>query len=258
VDWGLGRYEQIAVELLPAASVVVDRAAPLRDERVVDVGCGTGNAALLAARRGASVTGVDPAGRLLDVAIARAAAHGLDATFVRGEAHALPLTDGVADVVLSVFGVIFAPDAAAAAAEIARVTAPGGRVVLCAWIPGGALAAVASARRDALAVAVGGATQAPMFAWHDEDALTGVFAPHGFSLTLEERSLAFTAASAKEFVEAEFRDHPAWVDARTVLGPRRAELQAVRDRALELFEAANEEAEGFRVTSRYIVAAMHR
>src|SRR4051794_39954624 len=102
-DWGLGRYEDTAARLEPAARVVVESAAPEAGERLVDVGCGTGNAALLAAERGARVTGVDPAARLLDVARERAAARGLTATFARGDAAALPLGDGEADVVLSVF-----------------------------------------------------------------------------------------------------------------------------------------------------------
>src|ERR671930_795218 len=137
VDWGLGRYEDTAARLEPAARVVVERAAPAPGEHVVDVGCGTGNAALLAAERGARVTGVDPAARLLEVARQEAAARRLDATFATGTAAELPLADGVADVALSVFGVIFAPDPRAAATELARVTAPGGRIVVSAWIPSG-------------------------------------------------------------------------------------------------------------------------
>ena len=85
-DWGLGRYEDTATRLEPAARVVVEAAAPVAGERVVDVGCGTGNAALLAAERGATVTGVDPAPRLLEVARAEAATRGLDATFAPGHA----------------------------------------------------------------------------------------------------------------------------------------------------------------------------
>jgi SAM-dependent methyltransferase len=73
VDWGLGRYEQTAQGLLPASSAVISRAAPAPGEHVIDVGCGTGNAALLAAERGAQATGVDPAERPLDVARAQAA-----------------------------------------------------------------------------------------------------------------------------------------------------------------------------------------
>ncbi|HKN93646.1 MAG TPA: class I SAM-dependent methyltransferase, partial [Thermoleophilaceae bacterium] len=60
-DWGLGTYERTAEQLMPAAQAVVASAAPAAGERVVDVGCGTGNAALIAAERGARVTGVDPA-----------------------------------------------------------------------------------------------------------------------------------------------------------------------------------------------------
>jgi ubiquinone/menaquinone biosynthesis C-methylase UbiE len=101
VDWGLGSYELTAEQLLPAADVVVDTAAPVRGEHVVDVGCGTGNATLAAARRGARATGVDPAQRLLDLAAAQARSEGLELTFVRGEAAALPLEDVAAFKVTS-------------------------------------------------------------------------------------------------------------------------------------------------------------
>ena len=73
-DWGLGRYEDTAARLQPAARVVVERAAPAAGEHVVDVRCGTGNAALLAVERGTGVIGVDPAPRLLEVARREAAA----------------------------------------------------------------------------------------------------------------------------------------------------------------------------------------
>jgi SAM-dependent methyltransferase len=253
VDWSVGRYEQIALQLLPAAVAVVEHAAPERAERVVDVGCGTGNAALLAAERGARVIGVDPVQRLLDVADAQARTRGLDIELVRGEAAALPLPDASADVVLSVFGVIFAPDAPAAAAEMARVTAAGGRIALCAWIPEGALTDVVRVRREAIAAATGAAGGPPPFPWHDGEALAGMFAPHGFSVGTHEERLAFTAASPRDFIDTEFREHPLWAAARAVLEPR-GEVQAVLDRELQILEAANEEPGAFRLTSRYVVA----
>src|SRR3954447_25083158 len=151
LDWSLGRYERTAEQLMPAARLLVERAAPAAGERVVDVGCGTGNAALLAAERGARVTGVDPAARLLAVAREQARERSLDADFVAGDAAALPLAEGEADLVLSVFGVIFAPDVEAAAAEMARVTGPDGRVVFSAWIPEGPIAAVNRMAREAVA-----------------------------------------------------------------------------------------------------------
>lgn len=83
------------------------------------------------------------------------------------------------------------------------------------------------------------------------------FAPYGFSVDLSEAQIAFTAASPREFVATELRVHPAWIAARSVLEPR-GELQAVRDRALEVSTAANEDPAGFRVTSRYVVATARR
>ncbi len=144
---------------------------------MVDVGCGTGNAALLAAALGARVTGVDPAARLLEVARERAADEGLQATFVAGDAASVPLEDATADVVLSVFGVIFAPDPAAAAAELARVTAPDGRILLSAWIPEGPISQMGRAAREAIGRALGTPPGPPQFMWHDRDALAALFGP---------------------------------------------------------------------------------
>ena len=256
MEWNVGEYEHIAEQLLPAAQVVIDRAALRREEHVVDVGCGTGNAALLAAERGARVTGIDPAQRLLDVASATAAARAADVRFLPGEAARLPLDDSSVDVVVSVFGVIFAPDAQAAAAELARVAAPRARIVLSAWLPEGAVADVMRVRRDATAAA--GVSGGPVpFAWHDPEAVGGLFAPHGFSIDLREDQLTFNASSAKEFLDTELRVHPGWIAARTVLEPC-GKMQAVRDRALEILFAANEDPTGFRVTSPYAVITARR
>jgi ubiquinone/menaquinone biosynthesis C-methylase UbiE len=72
VDWNAGNYERTADELEPVARAVVEQAEPLSGERVLDLACGTGNAALLATSRGARVVGVDSAPRLLSVARERA------------------------------------------------------------------------------------------------------------------------------------------------------------------------------------------
>jgi SAM-dependent methyltransferase len=242
---------------LPAARVVVGRAALVAGERVVDVGCGTANAALLAAASGARVTGIDPAQRLLDVAREQAAARGLDATFALGEAAALPLEDGAADVVLSVFGVIFASDPPAAAAEIARVTAPTGRIVLSAWVPEGAIHDAVRAAQETVRKAAGVPPGPPPFPWHHRDALAELFAPYDFEVATEEERLAFTANSPRDYLDAESANHPLAVAGRAVLEPR-GEAQALRDRMLAIYEAANEDPDGFRVTSHYIVATARR
>ena len=256
VNWSLGEYEHTAAQLLPAARVVVDRAAPTREEHVVDIGRGTGNAALLVAARGIRVTGVDPAARLIDVARRHAAVQGLDATFVSGTAAALPLEDGAADVALSVFGVIFAPDPPAAAAEMARVTAPAGRIVLSAWIPGGPVSESARIAGDAVRRALGVPGSVP-FAWHDRGALAGLLGPHGFEVELYEHRHVFTAESPRAYVKAEFEAHPLWVAGRGILEAR-GELAAVRDRVLDILVTANEDPDGFRVTGRYVVAVARR
>lgn len=256
-DWDTGCYEHIAEQLLPAAFAAVSAAAPGPGEMVLDIGCGSGNAALLAAQHGAEILGLDPAPRLIEVAREQAAERGLDALFEVGEAEQLPVPDASAHLVLSVFGVIFASDAAQAVAEMARVLRPDGRIVLTSWIPDEVISKVAQLRAEALAPALGSEPGAARFAWHEPDALAGLFEPHGFSVSMKTHELAFTAGSAQEFLQAELRDHPLWVAARAVLEPE-GEMDEVRRRALAILQAGNEVAEGFRVSSRYAVILAQR
>ena len=256
----MGHYERTAAQLAPAADVVVERAAPQASQRVLDLGCGTGNAALLAATRGATVTGVDPAARLLEIARARAGDHGVEITFALGEAAALPIESGSVDVLLSVFGVVFAPDPVAAVAEMARVTAPQGRIVLSAWLPGGAVREVVRMARETEMAALRAPSMPSPFAWHDRDALSGLLAPHGFSVAIESHSHVFTAASIDDYLQGELIDHPLWVASRTRLEARgKSCVQAeVVDRAREILTAANEDPDRFAVTSSYVVATAQR
>lgn len=109
---------------------IFDIAGPLRGKRVLDVGAGDGTYALEAASRGASVTALDAEQVMLDAARARAASRGLSVALQRGRAEALPLGDAELDVVLAVTVLCFVSDAPAAIGEMARVLAPGGRLVL--------------------------------------------------------------------------------------------------------------------------------
>jgi SAM-dependent methyltransferase len=257
VDWGLGRYESTAERLLPAAHVVVDSAALQGSERVLDLGCGTGNAALLAAACGARVTGVDPASRLLDVARAQAASEDADITFLSGEAASLPVGDASADVILSVFGVIFASDPVAAAAEMSRVLAPGGRIILSAWLPHGTLFEFTSAAATTVRQALGAPPSPKPFAWHDRDALAALLTPHGFAVDAEERSVSFTDTSPAAYLDGESREHPMAVAGLAVLESS-GQADALRDRLLQILEVGNEDPAGFQVTSRYVVATARR
>jgi len=254
VDWSAGHYERVGDQLLPA--VAVERAALSPGERVLDLGCGTGGAALAAAALGARATGVDPAPRLIEEARAAAAARGLDATFVLGEAAALPLAEASVDAVVSVFGVVFAADARAAAEELARVTTPAGRIVLTAWIASGALSDVREVRREAFA-AIGAAAGPAPFAWEDRAALEGLFGPFGFAVELERAELAFTGPSPEAFVDTWFRDHPLWIADRATLEPHGA-MAGVRERTIAVFAAANEDPRALRVTSPYALVTLRR
>jgi SAM-dependent methyltransferase len=257
VDWGEGHFEEIGAELLPAAEVVVTAIAPRSGEHLVDLGCGDGNAALLAAARGARVTGIDPSTRLLEVAATRATERSLEATFLEGVAAAMPLPSASADAIVSVFGVIFAPDAPSAAAEIARVATSTCRVVLSAWRPGGAIAVVARLRNDAIARAKGTTNGGPPpFAWHDESALRELFAPFGFAVSITDAALPIEASSAEAFVDRQFRAHPVWIEAGRVLDE--PAVATLRRETLDVLDDANEDPNGFRITSGYAVATMQR
>jgi SAM-dependent methyltransferase len=133
--WGGADYERIAREFAPIHEDLVRRLDPATGAAWLDVATGTGGVALCAAAAGAAVTGVDIAEALLDQARTKARAAGVDVEWRLGDAQALPLPDGSFEVVSSCFGLIFAPDAPAVAAELARVCRPGGRIGLTCWRP---------------------------------------------------------------------------------------------------------------------------
>jgi SAM-dependent methyltransferase len=257
VDWGLGSYERIALQLLPAAETVVETADPLPGETLVDVGCGSGNAALLAAERGATVIGVDPSERLLEVAAASAEERDLDAEFVLGEAASMPIAGAEADVVVSVFGVIFAEDPTAAADEIARVTKPTARVVLAAWVPGGPISDAVRLTRDTMAEILEQPPGSPPFTWHERKSLVELFEPHGFSVSVTEHHIPFHAPSLDEFMRIEGENHPLAVAARPAL-EKAGRAEEIRERMRRIYEDANENPDAFRITSRYLIAEIRR
>src|SRR6478752_1422631 len=128
--WASGDYHMIGTQIVIVSELLIEALDVHSTDRVLDVATGSGNAALAAARRGCTVIGLDYVPALLERARRRADAESLHADFVEGDAEALPFDDGCFDVVSSVFGSMFAPDKEQAAAEIARVTRPGGRIGL--------------------------------------------------------------------------------------------------------------------------------
>lgn len=135
--WAMGDYDAIAPHLAPVARAVVDAVGPEPGERVLDVAAGTGNVALLAAEAGGRVTALELSHEMLRRGRRRSELAGHDVEWVAGDALALPFPDGAFDAAVSVLGVMFAPDPASAAAELVRVTRPGGRIGVASWTRGG-------------------------------------------------------------------------------------------------------------------------
>lgn len=133
--WSLGDYRPLGAKMLPASELLCEAARVRAGLRVLDVATGTGNAALAAARRGCHAIGLDFALTQLEAARARAAAEGLEAEFIEGDAENLPFTDASFDAVLSVFGAMFAPDQRRVAQELLRVCRPGGTIGMANWTP---------------------------------------------------------------------------------------------------------------------------
>jgi SAM-dependent methyltransferase len=230
----------MAWRLRPAAARLVEVASVGSGDAVLDVACGTGNAALAAAARGAGpVVGVDLEPALLE--LARAAAPGVPVDWRTGDAQALPVDDGAFDAVLSAFGVMYAFDQPLAARELARACAPGGRVALANWAPGGFLPAMGAALAPFLPPPPPGGMPPPR--WGDQPAAAALLAAAGLdvgpshreSLTLEfdarPAAIAFLVATAGHVVaqrprlEAEGR----WPSLLGALGGLVAERDEGRD-----------------------------
>ena len=251
VDWSAGRYERAAEEIEPVASVVVAQAALAHGDEVLDPACGTGNAALLAAARGARVIGVDSASRLLAVARERARAEGLEIDFREGDLLALPVRDAAADVVLSVFGVTYAGDPAAAINELGRVLRPAGRALISAWVPAGPIAAMIAA----LGGIVGRVTGSPTpqrFAWFDEAQVCRIASDAGLALTSMTAGELEIRDSSPDAYVAGGQELPMALAVAPVLERAGAEAEA-RDAMTEVLRDGNEDPGAFLIHSPYVV-----
>lgn len=135
--WMTGDYDRFARYMEDGAREFYQRLELPPGTKLLDVGCGAGQLALIAAREGAQVTGCDIAINWLERARERAAVEGLSATFVEGDAEALPCADGQFDAVVSLIGAMFAPRPERVAAEMIRVCRRGGMIAMANWTPSG-------------------------------------------------------------------------------------------------------------------------
>jgi 2-polyprenyl-3-methyl-5-hydroxy-6-metoxy-1,4-benzoquinol methylase len=190
--WMAGDFERIARVTEAAAEAFIARRQLGPGTRVLDVACGTGNLAIPAARSGAVVVGVDIAPNLLDQARARARQNRLDVTFEEGDAEALPFDEGAFDVVLSMFGAMFAPNPGLVAKELARVCRPEGKIAMANWTPNGFLGEVFRTTGKHVSPPTG--MPSPLL-WGDETAVRQRLAPYTSDLRLT-RSMAILCFDA--------------------------------------------------------------
>lgn len=253
MDWSDGQYERTAAMLDRASVKTIDTAKIGPGMRVLDLGTGTGNAALEAARRGAEVIAVEPAARLLEVCRERAAREGLAVTTKAGDASRIPADDASIDVLVSVFAVIFAPDAEVAADQMLRVVRPGGHVVMTSWTPRGPISQAGKILIDAINAAHPPAAPRPAPAWGDPAFVRDLFEKRGARVSIEEATLPFEAASPEAWFEEQAQHHPGWRFGREALKPFPGEWERVRTQSLEALRAGNEDPSRLRVTSHYLV-----
>lgn len=198
VMWGNGPYERITATITDIHDLVIDRLAPHPGMDWLDAACGTGAVALLAAERGASVTGLDLAPLLVERAREIAAERRVEVRFDVGDAEAMQYADASFDSVSSTCGVMFAPDHEAVASELARVTRHGGRIALACWTPGGGLGEMFAMMRPFMAPPPEGVGSP--FAWGEEDHVRGLLG-EWFALEFEEHDSILRTADGEEYWE---------------------------------------------------------
>jgi ubiquinone/menaquinone biosynthesis C-methylase UbiE len=195
--WASGDFAVIGTTLQIVGELLCEAIDIRSTERVLDVAAGNGNATLAAARRFASVTSTDYVPALLERGRGRAIAEGLDVTFETADAEALPYPDASFDVILSTFGVMFAPDHDKSAAEMMRVCRPGGRIGLASWTPQGFLGDLFRTVGKHVPPMPG--VRSPLL-WGTPDHLQGLFAT-ATTIAHSTRMFAFRYRSAEHFVD---------------------------------------------------------
>ncbi|WP_285420135.1 class I SAM-dependent methyltransferase [Pseudomonas sp. efr-133-TYG-5] len=198
VAWASGDYALIGTTLQIVGENLAEACDLRCDEEVLDVAAGNGNATLAAARRGCRVMSTDYVAALLERGQDRARAEHLDVTFQVADAEALPFADGSFDAVLSTFGVMFAPDQATAARELARVCRRGGRIGMANWTPDGFVGQMFKTLGRHLPPPPGAQ---PPSNWGAEPWLHSHFDERHFLIQVAQRHFNFRYRSAAHFID---------------------------------------------------------
>jgi ubiquinone/menaquinone biosynthesis C-methylase UbiE len=217
--WSTGDFARVAARLVLVGELLCRSVDVHAGERVLDVAAGSGNAAISAARRGARVTASDFVESLLEAAQTRAQVEGLSLATAVADAQELPFEAESFDVVLSTFGVMFAPDQQRAAEELLRVCRPGGRIGLASWVPDGLMASNQAIVQKHVPPAPAAAGMRRPVEWGEESRLRELFDGHVSEVRTERRTIEMCAGSAAELVQFN----------RTWFGPARMAFAGLDD-----------------------------
>jgi SAM-dependent methyltransferase len=247
--WIAGDFGQIAKMIEHGAVEFVERLDLKPGMKVLDVACGTGNLAIPAAKTGADVTGIDIAPNLIEGAIERANAEGVEAKFEVGDAEALPYEDNTFDITMTMFGAMFAPRPDVTAAELIRVTKPGGLIAMANWTPEGFAGQMFKANAKHVPPPPG--MPSPV-QWGSEDIVRERLSDGIADLQLTRRKITFFYPFGPAEVVEHFRKY---------FGPTQKQFEmldeagqaAMRSDLVGLWESANEATDGTtRVESEYL------
>jgi SAM-dependent methyltransferase len=257
--WAAGDYAAVAEMIdVVAPDQLVARAGVSRAQDVLDVATGTGNVALRAAATGARVVGLDLTPELFGTARRRAAAWDVEIDWVDGDAEALPFGDESFDVVLSAFGVQFAPRHEVVADELVRVCRTGGTIAVCGWTPQGTIGELFSILGRYLPPPPSFASPPPK--WGDEEHVRTLFTGTGADLDLafERHTTPFDFDSAEHWVSFMETCYGPLLKARERLTAD-GTWDECRSAIVAMMERRNEAADGrLLVPSEYLVAVARK
>jgi ubiquinone/menaquinone biosynthesis C-methylase UbiE len=237
--WAAGNFDEIAKVTWEVGGRLVGDVGVASNMAVLDVACGTGNATIPAAQTGATTTGVDLTPELFDAAAQHAAEAGVEVNWVEGDAEALPFDDASFDIVLSTFGVMFAPRHVVAAAELGRVCKPGGKVGLACWTPEGTVGEMFRTLSARMPAPPSYASPPPL--WGVEEHVRELLEPHGFELTCHKLDAVMRGDSVEHIVGRMETNFGPWKMAQVVLGD---DWPALRQQLYEVYERGSRPHEG--------------
>ena len=250
--WDAGDYASLSPHIADVGELVAERASIEPGMTVLDVACGTGNAARPAARAGARVTGLDLVPKLLEHGRAKAEADGLQIEWVEGDAENLPFEDGSFDRVVSTFGHMFAPRHAQTAREMARVCRKGGEIVTATWTPEGVAGGIFQASAAYMPPPPDYA--APPILWGTEDHVRELFAGSATGFAFERHVNRIEWESVDAFADFFMSRFGPMVTAQAMLGDRFGEL---RERVVGLWSEFNEATDGsLRLPQEYLLSVV--